>query len=311
MIKFALLFLIFLSSIFPQTFNPLSFFPYKLGDTWDYNTDIGPQRQIIYKDSIDNKGLHHLFFSDNGYQNPSSTYTVDTANYIVYNVGSGSNWLYYKLNADSGRSWIVDTLYLQNGNNFKIAKVDTIQQVMLFGSLRHEMKITYYNYQEDTVITQASVANHSETLVEGLGDYLEYYPDGGGAVKALQDCIIDGDSLYPSKAASIDNNNGRPASFKLYQNYPNPFNPTTRIKYTISTSPLSSSYKGEKMKQSWFVSLKVYDILGREVSTLVNKEQVPGTYEVNFNAGNLPSGVYLYRLTYGSFTETKKMILQK
>jgi Secretion system C-terminal sorting domain len=297
MSKFLLLFIISVSSIFSQSFNRLNLFPYKVGDTWDYSTDIGPERQIIYKDSIDTEGLHHLFVSSNGYENPNSTYIIDTVNYSVYNLSAGSDWLYYKLNADSGQSWIVDTLYLQSGYNYKLAKVDTVRQVMLFGSLRYEIKTTYYNYQSDTVITSSSTPNYSETLVEGLGEYLEYYPDQGGALKSLQDCIIDGDSLYPSNATSIDNNSGKPVSFVLYQNYPNPFNPSTRIKYEIPTSS--------------FVSLKVYDILGREIMTLVNKEQLPGNYEVDFNGGNLPSGVYLYRLTYGNLTQTKKMILEK
>lgn len=85
--------------------------------------------------------------------------------------------------------------------------------------------------------------------------------------------------------------------FKLAQNYPNPFNPSTTIKYSIPSSE--------------FVTLKVYDILGNEVSTLVNEEKPAGNYEVNFNALNLPSGAYFYRLQTGSLVETKKMILLK
>ena len=86
-----------------------------------------------------------------------------------------------------------------------------------------------------------------------------------------------------------------PKEFKLEQNYPNPFNPTTRIRYQVSS--LSE------------VSLKVYGILGSEVVTLVNEEQQPGYYEVQFKASNLASGVYIYRLQAGSFISTKKMML--
>ncbi|MCP5061994.1 MAG: T9SS type A sorting domain-containing protein [Ignavibacteriae bacterium] len=86
-----------------------------------------------------------------------------------------------------------------------------------------------------------------------------------------------------------------PMDFNLSQNYPNPFNPTTVIKYAI---PTQSN-----------VLLKVYNILGKEVSTLVNEEKSSGNYEVNFNANNLASGIYYYTLKAGSFTETKKMIL--
>ena len=90
---------------------------------------------------------------------------------------------------------------------------------------------------------------------------------------------------------------GLPASYSLSQNYPNPFNPTTNIKYSIT-------------KESQ-VSLKVFDMIGREVETLVNVNQKAGLYEVNFNASKLASGVYIYRLQAGDFTQSMKMMLIK
>lgn len=86
-----------------------------------------------------------------------------------------------------------------------------------------------------------------------------------------------------------------PIQYELFQNYPNPFNPNTKITYSI---PYSS-----------FVSLKVYNILGKEIATLVNEEKTVGKYEVNFNAKNLSSGVYFYRIEAGKFLDTKKFIL--
>jgi len=88
-----------------------------------------------------------------------------------------------------------------------------------------------------------------------------------------------------------------PKEYNLYQNYPNPFNPSTILKYSIVK-------KGE-------VKLTIYDILGREVSVLVNEVKDPGYYEVNFNASNLASGVYFYRLVAGNFVSTRKMLLLK
>ncbi len=88
--------------------------------------------------------------------------------------------------------------------------------------------------------------------------------------------------------------------FNLYQNYPNPFNPITKLEYRIP-----SNVKGEMSK----VSLIVYDVLGREVATLVNKEQSAGSYEVQFDASNLTSGIYFYKLQSGSFVESRKMVL--
>jgi photosystem II stability/assembly factor-like uncharacterized protein len=89
--------------------------------------------------------------------------------------------------------------------------------------------------------------------------------------------------------------------FRLYQSYPNPFNPTTKIRYSIPVGTQSAVS----------VQLKVYDILGRQAVTLVNGERHPGAYEVEFNASSLPSGVYFYRLTSGSFNVTKKFVLLK
>ncbi|HSR18956.1 MAG TPA: T9SS type A sorting domain-containing protein, partial [Ignavibacteriaceae bacterium] len=88
-----------------------------------------------------------------------------------------------------------------------------------------------------------------------------------------------------------------PTEFMIIQNYPNPFNPSTTISYSILTSE--------------FVTLKVFDVLGSEVATLVNEEKPAGSYNVNFNAINLPSGVYLYKFQAGSFIQTRKMILMK
>jgi hypothetical protein len=88
-----------------------------------------------------------------------------------------------------------------------------------------------------------------------------------------------------------------PSSFKLYQNYPNPFNPMTTIEFEI---PERANVK-----------LIVYDILGREVGKLVDKELEPGRYKVNFEASELSSGVYFYRLEAGKFADVKKMLLVK
>lgn len=86
-------------------------------------------------------------------------------------------------------------------------------------------------------------------------------------------------------------------AYKLEQNYPNPFNPSTRITFSI--------------KDAGFVSLKVYDLLGREVATLVNERRAAGIYDVNFNAANFGSGVYFYTLSSGGFSQTKKMLFVK
>ncbi len=103
---------------------------------------------------------------------------------------------------------------------------------------------------------------------------------------------------------SAQNQVYQPNIFHSHQNYPNPFNPSTSIQYAISSLPI-----GQAGRQ--FVSLKIYDVLGNEVATLVNEEKSAGTYEVEFDGAGLPSGIYFYQLSAGNFVETKKMILLK
>lgn len=129
--------------------------------------------------------------------------------------------------------------------------------------------------------------------------------------------ITAGTNVYKIRLAPITKVKDKgylPGNYKLYQNYPNPFNPTTKIRYTVAPPNLSK-------EKSPVVKLKVYDVLGNEVATLVNEEKPAGSYEVEFSSTNvtasggasyiLPSGIYLYRLIAGDFTQTKKFILLK
>ena len=103
----------------------------------------------------------------------------------------------------------------------------------------------------------------------------------------------------------VSNNSEPVYKFSLEQNYPNPFNPSTRIKYSIP------SVVAGGVKQSQLVILKIYDVLGSEVVTLVNEEKTAGSYEVELDASQLTSGVYFYKLQSGSYVVTKKMLLLK
>jgi hypothetical protein len=119
-----------------------------------------------------------------------------------------------------------------------------------------------------------------------VGSTQSFGPDDLWLLKIESDSIVN-----------IEDKDLSPSEFILRQNYPNPFNPSTVISYRL---PVIG-----------FVTLKVYDILGRVVATLVNEEKPAGEYEVEFNRANLPSGIYFYQLKAGEFTETKKMILLK
>jgi hypothetical protein len=141
----------------------------------------------------------------------------------------------------------------------------------------------------------------------------EYLYADSSEFQILSEYIISQQTISPISRGNIiadvkGIDEGRvPDQFRLEQNYPNPFNPSTSIQYAVSSRQ--------------FVSLKVYDILGNEIATLINEEKAPGSYEVEFsakggsasggNAYNLPSGVYIYSLRAGSFVQSRKMILLK
>lgn len=120
----------------------------------------------------------------------------------------------------------------------------------------------------------------------------------------LSGCIIS-DTIYGVLLDIDELTNDNHITFQLHQNYPNPFNPTTKIKYTIP------SVETRHASSLQMVTLKIYDVLGNEIATLINEEKPAGEFEIEFNASGLPSGVYFYQLKAGSFIETKKMLLLK
>jgi hypothetical protein len=142
-----------------------------------------------------------------------------------------------------------------------------------------------YNDVEDPINLGYALLPARGTLINDMGHF-----GGPNSLWSLWDSIV-----ISVEYDIIDN--GIPNEFTLLQNYPNPFNPTTIIKYGVS--------------ERTFVELRIYDILGREVELMVNKEQDAGYYELNFNASNLASGIYLYQLKAGNFIESKKMLLLK
>jgi hypothetical protein len=139
----------------------------------------------------------------------------------------------------------------------------------------------------------ALAASNSEHLAGGSNGILLKTTDGGG------------------DPVSVEADEINPANFKLMQNYPNPFNPTTKIIFTIPFVTLSPDQNGINSVEGSFVTLKVYDVLGNEVATLVDEKLTAGKYQINFDASNLSTGMYFYKLTSVNFRETKKMILVK
>jgi N-acetylneuraminic acid mutarotase len=116
-----------------------------------------------------------------------------------------------------------------------------------------------------------------------------------GGIDSIANAVDIVEEIVPQGTAGVRIESEIPESYSLSQNYPNPFNPGTKINYSIP--------------EVSFISLKVYDVLGNEIVTLVNEEKYAGNYSVDFKADALPSGTYFYKLTAGNFSETRKMIL--
>ncbi len=137
--------------------------------------------------------------------------------------------------------------------------------------------------------------NHAENIVDTDTSFTLHNQFG-----SINPAFYDGwdyNLERPATPTGVNDGKGLPAKFALSQNFPNPFNPSTRIEYTLASES--------------FVTLRVYNLLGQLVATVVNTKQPPGDYSVRFNASKLSSGLYFYTLTAGHFVSTKKMVILK
>jgi len=221
--------------------------------------------------------------------------------------------------AQNNNKYGYDTVqYVDTANIIDIFNKTHVGFELLSGNLTTLTSIDYFDgYQKDSlyyVLMNHNAIDSIYTLdTAGSVTITSQAPQGinpGDSVTVFYGIAI-GDSL-PDVFAGLDtlkmryngtftgikqNNYIAPAGYKLFQNYPNPFNPSTTISFNI-------------MKQD-HVILKVYNILGEEVSTLVNENRSPGNYSVRFDTHGLSSGIYFYELNAGNFREAKKMIILK
>ena len=185
--------------------------------------------------------------------------------------------------------WEVNDRFLSHIKDIKDSRTNSYNS--------YQTNINFWNYSEAFILTETNVYHPGSTL---------YYTE-----KILPTSLVFRDFEYTPPTSIIGDKSYLIREYSLKQNYPNPFNPTTKIRYEIPGQA-----------DNMLVVLKVYDVLGNEVATLVNEEKEAGRYSVEFSAiggdaGNLPSGIYFYRLQVyapgreGSFVETKKMVLMK
>ena len=215
-----------------------------------------------------------------------------------------SKWLLYKSNNKD--VWVETianiTRYIKERDDYfySVLTYDETQiKLNVYDNLDNEI----YNYPLSVFIKVPQSWEFALKIQGETIDTLNVFTNDSERV-VLANIIPDGGvvSLFKITISGVEDlTDFIPSEIQLFQNYPNPFNPSTSIQYAVST------------KQ--FVSLKVYDILGNEIATLINQEKTAGIYKVEFSKGlihqTLPSGVYFYQLRVGNFVETKKMILMK
>lgn len=246
------------------------------GSTWEKtNYTGGVQILKFYNQNIG------LIFS---YKYDTSTNPPTFPHFFRRTTDGGDTWEEYQV-VDSG-SYGNDIEFVPgNPSNVWFTNYDG-----LFFSIDTGRTWQEYDLGIDTVKGRDIVftdANHGWLLCDNGNIF--YTDNNGGIVTGIEE---------ESSSEKIPND------FILYQNYPNPFNPSTKIKFTFP-NVADANFASAK------VQLIVYDLLGRESAVLVNEEKKPGVYEVEFDANNLSSGIYYYKLTAGGFAQTKKMILLK
>ncbi len=204
----------------------------------------------------------------------------------------GTNWIVY----DTSNSGLPDNL-------LKCLTVDDSGNIWIGTGDRRGYGLARYDgtSPEGTGWTVYNTSNSG--LPDNLVKCLNVDGSGNMWIGTWGGLAVFNEGGIVSSINSEGNKEDYPDKFILSQNYPNPFNPSTKIKYTVAS--LNASQGGT------FVQLKIYDILGREIAVLVNEKQKAGYFEIKWDAGNQPSGVYFYRISAGEYVETKKMLLLK
>ena len=269
--------LIFLFSIFP-----ISLMYSQTGDA--KSLEIGNKWWYYSSDSPD---YYQKVIGDTMIQNNPYAIILDTR----------MDSLYWFERADSSKIFIFNTIIMEEVVELDFSTPDTtgptfwITNDTIFFWDNWRARQCRYDYD--------GIGEYTNCYIKGLGlAEWSYTGHSSNSYEELIAGIIEGEFYGDSTVLIIEQINSRNKNeFALYNNYPNPFNPSTTIRYQIPDRSL--------------VTLKVCNILGREVAILINEEKTAGTYELTWNAENLPSGVYFYRIQAGEFIQTKKMILLK
>ena len=283
-------------TLYPQSDSvkeALKFYPLHIGDYWQYNVIVNyggfqPDTSWIgYKEVI----------GDTLMPNNKNYFVIEEDKMLFLH----SSIRFIRTDSTTANVYEYDNYY--NTENI----IDSLLSKKGDFYLRYECTSDTLKYYFDLLVRTKLIQQYlvSSTsydgweLAQGFGEVMRYFDDVSLVGIHYQCDLIYaeiGGIQYGIKT-DIKKSENLPNQFSLYQNFPNPFNPTTNIGFRIA--------------EFGFVSLRVYDILGREVATLVNEEKHAGIYEVTFDGSDLSSGIYFYKMQAGNYTSVKKMILMK
>jgi len=240
-------------------------------------------------------------------------------NSIMYsNVGLGEKTYYWRVRSNNGakfseysdtRSFVTSIvppiLVSPENSSTNISVNPLLNWEPVEGAVSYRVQIvpTLPNFAESRLVFDESGITDTEVQVNGLNPNTRYYWKVACETDSYETPYSEV-WLFTTESTSDVEDDKIPSEFSLSQNYPNPFNPSTTIEFTIPNA-------GDEYIRPLQTKLIVYDIIGREIKTLVSEHKTPGYYEINFNAENLSSGIYYYKLESGDFTQTRKMILLK
>jgi hypothetical protein len=299
-----------------QDTSIVKYFPLSIGNVWIYRYSGGYPFNVLCKtrvritSSFINNGKTYFeasintifiengqFCGENMFTFNNTTMRIDSmnGNISVYSPGTGCVYSPNEKLFDSLKARKNDTIeILCNSTSYKYMAGDT-GYVNVFGESR---PFKSYGFLEPPEY------HGGRTYVKGIGLWNSsegaHYTGTHQLLGVVINGVVYGDTSFIVGINKISSE--IPESFSLHQNYPNPFNPVTKIRFDIPSLVRWGA---------GVVVLKVYDILGREIQTLVNEKLSPGTYEVEFDGTNYASGVYYYTLTCENFSQTKRMVVVK
>lgn len=285
-----MLLLFFVSIVFPGLVSPQ--IPLQIGNRWDFvmlDWDGTPNSRhdtlsiSIYADST---------IEDKKYYRVTQNYWIhdlvrsDTVGVYFYDINNKKEWLFFQFNLPVGN-------YIQNG--YKLSPLDINNFIQV-----------YKNRDDTTFLFNQPIKRLGFHIIKSIDNaysidinlqfgFLYIFVPSPFSTQYINliGCQIDG-KVYGT-LTTVKNQIQIVDEYRLLQNYPNPFNPTTEINYSV---PKQSN-----------VTIKIFDALGREISTLVNEEKSAGTYKLNYNPVGLSNGIYFYQMKANDFIETKKMIV--